>query len=73
MRIPQGIPFHFLNPSSYPYGMPAQDLYGIIANFEILSEDYIPENIAGRESPIKELRFCLDSISKGKKPMNVWL
>ena len=30
------------------------DLYGIIANFEILSEDYIPENIPGRESPIKE-------------------
>jgi len=49
----------FLNLSSYPYGMPAQDLYGIIAKFEILSEDYIPENIAGRESPIKELPYRL--------------
>ena len=50
----------FLNPSSYPYGMPNPDRYGIIANFDILSEDYIPENIPGRESQIKELKLCLD-------------
>jgi len=63
----------FLNPSSYAYGMPNPDRYGIIANFDILSEDYIPENIPGRESQIKELRFCLDPVSKRKKPMNAWL
>jgi len=49
----------FLNPSYYPYSMPAPDLYGIITKFEILSEDYIPENIPGRESPIKELPYRL--------------
>ena len=53
--------------------MPYPDRYGIIANFDILSEDYIPENIPGREPQIKELRFCLDPVSKRKKPMNVWL
>jgi len=53
--------------------MPNPDRYGIIANFGILSEDYIPENIPGRESQIKELRLCLDPVSKRKKPMNAWL
>jgi cell division control protein 6 len=53
--------------------MPNPDRYGIIANFDILSEDYIPENIPGRESQIKELRLCLDPVSKRKKPMNAWL
>jgi orc1/cdc6 family replication initiation protein len=52
---------------SYP------DQYGIIANFEILSEDYIPENIPGREPQINEVRFCLDPVSKRKKPINAWL
>jgi len=49
----RGLTHPFLNPSSYPYGMPNPDRYGIIANFDILSEDYIPENIPGRESQIK--------------------
>lgn len=47
--------------------------YGIIANFEILSEDYIPENIPGRDSQIKELKFCLDPVSRRQKPLNAWL
>jgi len=53
--------------------MPYPEQYGIIANFDILSEDYIPENIPGRESQIKELKFCLDPISRRKTPMNAWL
>jgi cell division control protein 6 len=47
--------------------------FGIIANFEILSEDYVPENIPGREHQIKELKLCLDPVSKRKKPVNTWL
>jgi Cdc6-like AAA superfamily ATPase len=52
---------------SYP------EQYGIIANFDILSEGYIPENIPGREAQITELKACLDPVAKRKKPMNVWL
>ena len=53
--------------------MSLPDRYGIIANFDILSEDYIPENIPGREQQIKELGLSLDPVSKRKKPMNSWL
>lgn len=47
--------------------------YGIIGNFDILSEDYIPENIPGREAQITELKVCLDPVAKRKRPMNAWL
>ncbi|MCJ7646387.1 AAA family ATPase [bacterium] len=53
--------------------MPYPDQYGIIANFDLLSEEYIPENIPGRESQIKGLRFCLEPISKRRRPLNTWL
>jgi len=52
---------------SYP------DRFGIIANFEILSEEYIPENIPGREQQIGELKTCLEQLSRRRKPINAWL
>jgi Cdc6-like AAA superfamily ATPase len=37
--------------------------YGFILNFEILSEEYRPENIPGRETQIMELIILLDSVA----------
>lgn len=36
---------------------------GIIANPDILTEDYIPPNIPARELQIKEIQFCFPQIS----------
>lgn len=64
------MPFKSIAESFY---MTYPEQYGIIANFDILSEDYIPENIPGREAQITELKACLDPVAKRKKPMNAWL
>ena len=47
--------------------------YGIIANPDILIEEYVPPNIPGREPQIKELQFCLAPVSKRNKPFHAWL
>mgnify|MGYP005832564299 CR=1 FL=1 len=64
-------PFNFRRRLYYPYGIPAPDLYRINAKFEILSEDHIPENIPGRESPIKQLQWGKHNIRK--KFINIYL
>jgi len=43
---------------------------GIIADPEVLEEEYIPENILCREVKKKELAFCLSPIEKGMKPLD---
>jgi Cdc6-like AAA superfamily ATPase len=39
--------------------MAYREQYEIIANSDILCEDYIPEKIPGRELQIRELKLCL--------------
>ena len=43
---------------------------GIIANKDVLEEDYIPQNIPCRETQKRELRFCLASIEKGTRTLD---
>ncbi|MEM3714399.1 MAG: AAA family ATPase [Nitrososphaeria archaeon] len=43
---------------------------GIIANKDVLEEDYIPESIPCREAQKKELAFCLSPAEKGRKPFD---
>jgi len=43
---------------------------GIIADPEVLEEEYIPQNIPCREVQKKELAFCLSPIEKGMKPLD---
>jgi cell division control protein 6 len=44
--------------------------YGIIANPDVLEEDYIPQSIPCRESQKKELAFCLSPLQRGMKPFD---
>lgn len=46
---------------------------GIIANSDILSEDYLPMEIPGREGQIKDIVFSLSPVRKGMKPRHLWL
>ena len=50
-----------------------EDEKGIIANPDLLGEDYIPPRIPAREPQINELQFCLAPASKGKKPLHCWV
>jgi len=50
-----------------------EDEKGIIANPDLLNEDYIPPIIPGRESQITELQFCIAPSLKGKKPLHSWV
>jgi cell division control protein 6 len=43
---------------------------GIIANPDVLEEDYIPESIPCREVQKREIRFCLLNIEKGRRPLD---
>lgn len=43
---------------------------GIIADPEVLEEEYIPQNIPCREIQKKELAFCLSPIEKEMKPLD---
>lgn len=45
----------------------------IISNLDVLTEDYLPPNIPGREPQIKELAHCLRPTLRGKQPIHVWL
>ena len=40
----------------------------ILANPDILSENYLPAEIYARESQLKELAICLRPVTEGKKP-----
>ncbi len=42
----------------------------IIADPDVLEEDYIPQDIPCRESQKRELAFCLSQIEKGRKPID---
>jgi cell division control protein 6 len=42
----------------------------IIADPDVLEEDYIPESIPCREAQKKELAFCLSLIERGVKPLD---
>jgi cell division control protein 6 len=42
----------------------------ILADPEVLEEDYIPENIPCREVQKRELTFCLSPIERGMKPLD---
>lgn len=53
--------------------MIGEDEKGIIANPDLLGEDYIPPRIPARETQIDELRFCLAPALKGKKPLHCWV
>jgi Cdc6-like AAA superfamily ATPase len=39
----------------------------------VLSEEYLPGNVPGRENQICNLRFCLSPVLRGEKPIHVWL
>jgi orc1/cdc6 family replication initiation protein len=43
---------------------------GIIADPEVLEEEYIPQNIPCREVQKKELVFCFSPIERGMKPLD---
>jgi orc1/cdc6 family replication initiation protein len=43
---------------------------GIIADHEVLEEEYIPQNLPCREVQKKELAFCLSPIEKGMKSLD---
>jgi len=43
---------------------------GIIADPEVLEEEYIPQNIPCREVQKRELVYCLSPIEKGMKPLD---
>jgi cell division control protein 6 len=43
---------------------------GIIADPEVLEEDFIPQNIPCREAQKEELAFCLSPAEKGMKPLD---
>jgi len=43
---------------------------GIIADPEVLEEEYIPQNIPCREVQKRELAYCLSPIEKGMKPLD---
>jgi cell division control protein 6 len=43
---------------------------GIIADSDVLEEDYIPQNIPCRESQKKELAFCLSPLQRKLKPFD---
>lgn len=45
----------------------------IILNEEMFDEDYIPTVFQHRESQIKDLKSCLESIFMGKKPIHTFL
>ncbi len=45
----------------------------IVFDPDILTENYIPERIPGREAHIQELKFCLEPAVRQAQPMNVWL
>jgi len=42
----------------------------IIADPEVLEEDYIPQNIPCREVQKRELAFCLSPVERGMKPLD---
>jgi Cdc6-like AAA superfamily ATPase len=50
-----------------------EDELGIIANPDILKEEYLPPNIPGRKAQIRELSFCFQPTAKGKKLLHVWI
>jgi cell division control protein 6 len=50
-----------------------EDEKGIIANPDLLNEDYIPPRIPGRDAQITELQFCIAPALKGKKPLHCWV
>jgi orc1/cdc6 family replication initiation protein len=43
---------------------------GIIADPDVLEEEYIPQNIPCREVQKRELAFCLSPIERGMKPLD---
>jgi len=43
---------------------------GIIADPDVLEEDYIPQDISCREAQKKELAFCISQVEKGRKPFD---
>jgi len=43
---------------------------GIIADPEVLEEDFIPQNIPCREIQKEELAFCLSPVEEGMKPLD---
>ena len=47
--------------------------YGIVANPDILSEDFVPDHVFARDVQIRELQFCLSPILKRRKPTHAWL
>jgi len=46
---------------------------GIVANPDILLEDYVPPDIPAREPHIRELQFALSPALEGEKPVHTWL
>jgi cell division control protein 6 len=49
------------------------DEKGIIADPDLLNEDYVPPRIPGRDAQITELQFCIAPALKGKKPLHCWV
>jgi len=50
-----------------------EDEKGIVANPDLLGEEYIPPRILGREFQMNELQFCLAPALEGRKPEHCWL
>lgn len=42
----------------------------IVADKDVLDGDFVPPNLPGRDSQIRELKFCLDPCIKKEKPFN---
>ncbi len=53
--------------------MTLHDYQGIVANPDLLGEEYIPPNIPGRDPQIEELTYCLAPAIRGRKPMHSWV
>lgn len=45
----------------------------LVTDPDVLTDDYIPLDIPARESQIKDLTFCMSSVSQVKNPINAWL
>ncbi len=45
----------------------------IIAAPDIFEEDYVPEQLPGREAHLKEIQFCISPLLRNRKPINLFL
>ncbi|MBW2031646.1 MAG: orc1/cdc6 family replication initiation protein, partial [Deltaproteobacteria bacterium] len=45
----------------------------ILADVDVLDEEFLLEDTQVREEQIRELWFCLSPLEKGKNPLNCWI